>query len=546
MYTEYVFENREYDVALRNVKSILFDIVMAEQAKVTAIIGKAQTTGDEKLQEKLIELCNEQGECLHSLLEISNSFRENLQKLDSYSRELKRIENKNIANIITGMRKQKAVERGNNPVAANDELEEINKKQEELNKEQEELLEKEQEAQKIIEQVEQEQQEPHTDEQEPQVEEQEQQSEGPVVKSVEVIEDEEMENNPEELASAVGIDIQGGDLGSGVMTTSSTTAIDDKNADKGMELAKSLGINLPDNLGSGVIKFNSTASINENNELVDPKNEESAAPEEEKKEEEQESSIPVIIPQVVSTPEEEAKEENKDENVEEKTEETNSPVIIPTITESETKEETKPVIEINEEQAQQPEMPQQSEAPQQDIEIRLHKNNDDEVKAILTSETQFEKLKLSRFSQEAILNTKNFFEITPTDEQQPVSSSSELVIPVATNNQSEQVIIPQTEQVIPQVNNGELVIPQATPTNEQQSTQVVQVPTAAPLEQQLMDNNLLPNDINSLQAQIDQKMAQAKQLYEAGQTQEAQNLYNEISELSKSLQNQQQGMAMAA
>ena len=104
MYTEYIFENREYDVALRDVKSILFDIVMTEQAKVTAIISKVRTTGDTNLQEKLISLCNEQAECLRSLLDISNSFRENLQLLDSYSRELKRIENKNIANIITGMR----------------------------------------------------------------------------------------------------------------------------------------------------------------------------------------------------------------------------------------------------------------------------------------------------------------------------------------------------------------------------------------------------------------------------------------------------------
>ena len=94
MYTEYVFENREYDVALRDVKSILFDIVMTEQAKVNAIISKVKTTGDVKLQEKLIALCNEQAECLRSLLDISNSFRENLQMLDSYSRELKRIEKK--------------------------------------------------------------------------------------------------------------------------------------------------------------------------------------------------------------------------------------------------------------------------------------------------------------------------------------------------------------------------------------------------------------------------------------------------------------------
>ena len=40
MYTDYVFENRKYDIALRDVKSILFDIVMSEQEKVTSIISK--------------------------------------------------------------------------------------------------------------------------------------------------------------------------------------------------------------------------------------------------------------------------------------------------------------------------------------------------------------------------------------------------------------------------------------------------------------------------------------------------------------------------
>ena len=151
MYTEYVFENREYDVALRDVKSILFDIVMAEQSKVTAIIGKVQSTGDIKLQEKLINLCNEQGECLHSLLDISNSFREHLQKLDSYSRELKRIEQKNIANIITDMRKNNT-KREDSPVETQESslMEELNKKQKELEAKQLELLEREKEAERMI------------------------------------------------------------------------------------------------------------------------------------------------------------------------------------------------------------------------------------------------------------------------------------------------------------------------------------------------------------------------------------------------------------
>ena len=61
-----------------------------------------------------------------------------------------------------------------------------------------------------------------------------------------------------------------------------------------------------------------------------------------------------------------------------------------------------------------------------------------------------------------------------------------------------------------------------------------------------MDNNLLPNNVDSIQDQINQKMEQAKQFYEEGKTEEAQNLYEEISELNKQLQSQQQATLVKA
>ena len=545
MTTTYKFLNDNYEKVENDIKASMYDIVMSEQEKTAAIIGKAQTTSNIKLQEKLIELCNEESECLHNLLEISNLFVENLHKLDSYSRALKKIEDKNIASIITGMRKQRAVDRGQSPVDTAEELEEINKKQEEISKEQEELQEKEIAAQKLIEQVEQEQKASSGP-----VEQEQQVSNDPIVKSVELVEEvSEEDNTPDELAKTVGIDLQNGDLGSGVMTMDSTSvqgqqttenAANDKSS-KGLELAKSLGINLPSNLGNGVITFNSSVSLNDNNEIVEETKEEKK---EEQKEEppiveeppKEEETSSVIIPQISTSNEE-------NENKEEPPQEENSPVIpvitetpiVPTEPPQEENVEPTPVIETT---------PVVEEPP---INLKIYKKNFDEVRAILTSASQIEKLRLSRFSQEALLNSKNFFE-NVTNNSSPETVSTGLVIPVVNNEQSEQVI-PQPEQVIPQVSNGELVIPTGI-VSEQPAAPVIPTQPEQPntLEQQLIDNNLLPNDINSLQAQIDQKMAEAKQLYDAGKTQEAQNMYNEISELSKSLQAQQaeQGVAMAA
>ena len=66
--------------------------------------------------------------------------------------------------------------------------------------------------------------------------------------------------------------------------------------------------------------------------------------------------------------------------------------------------------------------------------------------------------------------------------------------------------------------------------------------TDANLEQQLVSNGLLAPDANSKQAQIEQMMNKANELYAAGQVEEAQNMYNEISTLNKELQEESAGI----
>ena len=109
----------------------------------------------------------------------------------------------------------------------------------------------------------------------------------------------------------------------------------------------------------------------------------------------------------------------------------------------------------------------------------------------------------------------------------PVDAIAQVVQPVeaVANQMVQPIAMPATQA------------PQPGLPNQQQAP-------APNLEQQLMTNGLLPNDANNTQAIINQKMEQAKQLYAAGRAQEAQAIYNEISELSKAVQQPQQVLAV--
>lgn len=97
---EYIFENRKYDMALRDVKATLFDIVSAEEAKIASLMDKIYKSNDADYQAQLVDVCNAQDECLKRVLKIFSELEKTLKKLDSYSRELKHIENDNLNDII--------------------------------------------------------------------------------------------------------------------------------------------------------------------------------------------------------------------------------------------------------------------------------------------------------------------------------------------------------------------------------------------------------------------------------------------------------------
>ena len=99
MYTEYVFENKKYEVALRDLKATMFDIVSKEESNISKLKAKADGVDGEH-QKELEELFVRQEACLKSLLDLTAQIESTLQKVDSCSRDLIQIEDKNVAEII--------------------------------------------------------------------------------------------------------------------------------------------------------------------------------------------------------------------------------------------------------------------------------------------------------------------------------------------------------------------------------------------------------------------------------------------------------------
>ena len=101
MYTEYVYDIKRYEVASREIKATLFDIVATEESKIAELREKAFVDAtDAQLAADLQQLYVQQDACLREILAISDKLTKALQRVDSCSRKLKQIENKNTAQII--------------------------------------------------------------------------------------------------------------------------------------------------------------------------------------------------------------------------------------------------------------------------------------------------------------------------------------------------------------------------------------------------------------------------------------------------------------
>ena len=100
MYSEYVFENKRYEVALTNIKATLFDIVTQEENKIAKLREEMFSPDKSDIQEELQALFVQEDSSLREVLSLSEQLTKALQQVDSCSRDLKQIEDQKLASIV--------------------------------------------------------------------------------------------------------------------------------------------------------------------------------------------------------------------------------------------------------------------------------------------------------------------------------------------------------------------------------------------------------------------------------------------------------------
>ena len=102
MYTEYVFENKSYEVALRDIKSILFDIVAQEEKNIADLREKAFSDTPAVNAPAMQSLFIQQDERLRNVLGISDQLTKAIQDVDTCAKDLHAIEKEGMQQVLSG------------------------------------------------------------------------------------------------------------------------------------------------------------------------------------------------------------------------------------------------------------------------------------------------------------------------------------------------------------------------------------------------------------------------------------------------------------
>ena len=104
MNREYVFDNKNYEKAVINIKAILLDIISSENELVQEKENKINEEVDDEIVAKLQAICNKERQSINTLLNSLHILVSSLQEIDSYSRDFDIVENEKIAKIVADIR----------------------------------------------------------------------------------------------------------------------------------------------------------------------------------------------------------------------------------------------------------------------------------------------------------------------------------------------------------------------------------------------------------------------------------------------------------
>ena len=104
MNREYVFDNKNYEKAVINIKAILLDIISSENELVQEKENKINEEVDDEIVAKLQAICNKERQSINTLLNSLRILVSSLQEIDSYSRDFDIVEDEKIAKIVADIR----------------------------------------------------------------------------------------------------------------------------------------------------------------------------------------------------------------------------------------------------------------------------------------------------------------------------------------------------------------------------------------------------------------------------------------------------------
>lgn len=475
MYTEYVFDNKKYDVVSKELKATIFDIVTQEEANLVMTREKIANTDDEDVRNKLIDICDQQEQYFIRVINSTNELVNSLQILDSYSRELKNMENEHMAQIVASMeQKDDSQEYTDENVDVVDDTNEMEasddvKDDEEVNTDEDNIDNTNENAEE------------------------------------DVVEDEKSTADKVEQPL---IDVNDSE---NIMESESEPVFKepDSSEDKENEDTPVSVFDQVDSSENGETDENTQDKEEDNAEIS---NEEVST---------DENSEPVIVE---STDE----ETNSSDGSEQSVDETEEPVVDDENTQSEEPAE-QPIKDVVEEKqsekvSEQPVIdnsesidPVASETPEQSVDT-----SSEDVASIV--------------SDSAVENSETISNSASSDIDIPVISdvgSEEAEIPIAftkADNLSPKVIMTNSSQVTKLRESRDAQESLLTATGFFKIGEVKEETTDVS-EQQLIDSGLLPPEEESMEDKIEQMMQQVTQLYNEGKVDEAQKLSDKVSEL---------------
>ena len=463
----YLYEDKYYENAVKNLKSTFYDVVEREEIMLNNLENRIQSQTDENVKARLLDLWSKQNQSLDESIIIFRQLKQSVQVIDSFVKDLTEIDDQIVNDILNSA----------NVVVNNSRVDEM--RQEDLQQEQgvENTNVVEQPVEEVVQQNEDVVEEPTLTEENVDL--------GEIT-----TEGSEFDINPNSSDESFEPVEEEQDVPEIVEGT--TEEVTEEVPEMEVVNEEADGTDLPnvvdaENIDPNAIEEGNEEKTNESEELP------FANPEENQENKEENPEIVEDIPV----------DENISENLlnGENTEETS----------------TEEVVEESSEKVENAKL------------LRFAKGDDVPPKAIIVNSTQYDKLVASLEKQEnkffdrgyftnELVNNSNY----SIDKMKPVVSSDEVQVEVPseeTANDTEPVI--NTENVVSENTTPPVIHPD----EDIPSTSLDQV------AENVVNNETSPADMEKM-------LEKANELYKAGKTEEAQALYDEISNINKSLQEQ--------